>query len=169
MKTRPCGVIKNGNCEREFRERYGREKGVALCWQWLQDNKCVKIKKGWYKIVKMPKKILDFDWVIENVYHNVGGNGEIGWRRFLTDVVGQLYKDKRSFRYKHMELWMHDIASFQLGFGCSPDDYPINEGNIIKPNHPMSVGYAPAMNPHLYKGWKAEVGEKLWEDERELV
>lgn len=144
------GMFKGGVCESIFKQRQGREKGTRLAWNWLLDNKCVEVNRGWYKIIKLPKKLRSFCWPIDSICKVHGGDAEIGWRRFISDIAAQLL-NKKSFRLKWMEKWIVDLASFEIALGS--DNMPFNEGHALGANGPVRVGYAPPHQSELYNKW----------------
>ncbi len=108
------GIIKGGNCERWFKARSKREYGVRLAIDWLLNHNCITISKGWCKIVKLPLKLLALRWVIDNVCHLYGGDVEIGWRRFISEIARPLYKKGEKFRLTHLKKWGADKAALEF-------------------------------------------------------
>lgn len=151
IKITKLGIIKGGVCERAFKERRQREQGARLHWDWLLSHNCVKVKNGWYRIIKECNK--SWRWAAKNIGRLYGADTEIGWLRFKQDIVPQLFKNKRSFRLKWMEKWIYDIASFELGM-CSKDSEPLTEAHALGAGESRTIiGYAPPHQPELYKKW----------------
>lgn len=147
------GMIKGGVCEGIFKQRRHREKGVRRAWLWLTYHKCTVNNNGWLKIIKIPNKLTDLQWVIDNVCVPYGGDAEIGWRRFMQDVATPLLNGK-SFRLKWMKKWITDLASFEMGL--SSENMPFNEGHALGANGPVKAGYAPPHQPELFNRWIGE-------------
>lgn len=157
MKLNSLGMIKGGVCEKLFQRRTLREQGSRIAWEWLNKNKCIRVKNGWYKITKLPQKAFALRYVI-NQCHN--GDIEIGWRRFMTDVADQLYKQHRRFRLRWMQKWIEDIASFELGARSEKGEALTAAHSLGGGPSKVIFGYARAHQPQLYKKYKALKGQR---------
>ncbi len=107
------GIIKDGVCERTFRGRKDRVAGAGLCWKDLLEQNLVEENHGWLRIKKEPRG---------RKYGQYGGTYlEIGYLRFLQEVVVQLITGQKAFRLKWMEKWIKDISAFEFaGFSLTP-------------------------------------------------
>lgn len=154
MKINQLGMIEGGVCEKMFRARLSREEGAKFAWNWLLSNKCVKIESGWYIICRFPRKIISTDFVIS--LHLA--EKEVGWWRFMCDVVRQLYKDGRKFRLKWMKGWIEGIAAFELGIGTVdgsvPHPHDLEILDMLQGESKHKFGYAPPHQPKLFKKWR---------------
>ncbi len=110
------GIRKGGGCEKMFKCRRKRERGVELAIDWLLNNNCIDIKKGWCKITKMPEKVCSFRWPIDNICVPYGGDAEIGWRRFMQDLATPLFKSGEKFRLSTLKKWANDLAALEFAF-----------------------------------------------------
>ncbi len=141
------GIIKGGVCDKRHHSRAARERGARLFLNELIKRKCIESNNGWLKIVKLPiipkRKIS----AIGAAY---GGDSEVGYRRFRSDVVEQLYHKKHIFRMNWLEKWLEGICSFEF---AAKADNPLSilEGKC-------EFGYAPPHQDALYKKRK-ELGE----------
>lgn len=155
MKLNSLGMIKDGVCERIFRQRELREQGARLAWNWLEKHNCVKIRNGWYKIIKLPQKIFAFQYVI-NTCHD--GDIEIGWRRFTNDIAKQLYKNHRKFRLAWMQKWIAGIAALEFG-ARSKGGESLTAAHAFGAGPTKTIlGYAKPHRPQLYDQYKAPKG-----------
>lgn len=152
MEMNSLGMIKGGVCEEIFKRRGRRESGARLAWDWLVKYKCVGVKNGWYKIIRLPRSVSSLRFVI-NKCHN--GDKEIGWRRFISDVIKQLFDDHRKFRLAWMQRWIEDIASFEFGGGTVGGE-PLKPAHVFGCGESRAVyGYTRPHQPHLYKKYRA--------------
>ncbi len=102
------GMIKGGLCEQRFKARRKRERGVVLAINWLLYNNCIEIKGGWCRIISVPRKIYSFRWPIDNIMKLHGGDAELGWRRFISEIALPLYRKKTKFRLSKLGTWGAD-------------------------------------------------------------
>ena len=109
------GIIKGGGCEKIFKARRKRERGAELAINWLLNHGCIDINKGWCKIIKMPKCVRGFRWVID-VCKVHGGDAEIGWRRFMQDVAQPVFDSGKKFRVSKLHEWGATVASMEFSF-----------------------------------------------------
>ncbi len=104
-------MIKGGLCEERFKARGKRERGSKMAIDWLLYHNCIEIKRGWCRIIKVPRKIYSFRWPIDNICKLYGGDAEIGWRRFIRDIAIPLCKKKTKFRLSKLKTWGVDQAA----------------------------------------------------------
>ncbi len=151
------GIIKGGVCEGIFRNRKQREIGTISAVNWLLDNKCISIHKGWCQVVKFPQCLQNTNWVIKQCSGR-GANYELGWRRFVGDIALPLYKSGKKFRLSTLKGWGANLAAFEFGIGTTdgsmpnPHDLEIIEQLQGKSKH--IFGYAPPHQGHLFEEWK---------------
>ena len=143
LQITELGIIKGGNCEKIFKQRSDRERGTRIAIDWLLNNNCIEICKGWCKITKVPNKILSMWWVIDNICKVYGGDAEIGWHRFIQDIAVPLHKTGKKFRLIQLKRWGANEAAMEFAFSAS-----------VK-NHLMC--YAKPHHDGVYKKWA--VGE----------
>lgn len=111
IKLNKLGMIKGGDCEIRFRARRNQEKGVKLAVDWLVYNNCIEIKRGWCRIIKIPKKLYSYHWPIDNICKEYGSGAELGWRRFISHIARPLHKKKTKFRLFKLETWGEDAVA----------------------------------------------------------
>lgn len=112
LKITKLGIIKGGNCEKWFKARSNRERGVRMAIDWLLNHNCIEISKGWCKIVKVPVRLYS-RWVIK---HCSSCDVEIGWRRFISEIARPLCKKGESFRLTKLKRWGADKAALEFAF-----------------------------------------------------
>ena len=131
------GIIKNGNCEKRFKSRSKRERGVRMAIDWLLNHNCIDIRKGWCKIVKVPTKLYSLKWVIK---HCQGCDIEIGWCRFITEIAKPVFEKGTKFRLARLKKWGADKAALEFALTASVRQ------------HEMS--YSKPHQDEIYKKWK---------------
>jgi len=138
VKITQDGIIQGGNCDRAHRARAAREMGAKMYLNELLAKKRVLWNHGWCKIIKLAI-------TPERKIYEIGGDREIGYRRFRSDVIGVLVQTKQSFRMAWLEKWLEDICSFEFGV---ESETPLS---IITPGEKFRVGYAPPWRDDIYK------------------
>lgn len=107
------GIIKGGNCEKWFKRRSERERGVRMAIDYLLNHDCIEIIKGMCKIISIPKKFWSMKWVIK---HCSSCDVEIGWRRFISDIARPLLESQKKFKLSTLKRWGADKASLEFAF-----------------------------------------------------
>lgn len=151
LKINKLGMIEGGVCEWLFKTRRKRDKGTKLAVDWLLYNNCIEIKRGWCRITNIPKKLYSFRWPIDNICKIYGGDAEIGWRRFISDIAIPIYKKKTKFRLSKLETWGADAAAREYAVKVAVRRLTGSESSDAIPDG----------KPHqdaLYKDWLKEYG-----------
>ena len=148
------GMIKGGLCEGRFKARQKRERGTELAINWLLYHNCIEIKGGWCRVIKVPGKLHSFRWPIDNICKLYGGEAEIGWRRFISDIALPLYKKKTKFRLSKLQTWGADQAAKEFAI-----KFAIRRLEGAKSGE-ASFGLTTGKPPQnaLYKEWLQEEG-----------
>ena len=144
-------MIKGGDCEKRFKARHKREKGAELAINWLLYHNCIEIKGGWCKIIKIPRKIVSFRWPIDNICKVYGGDAELGWRRFISDIALPLYRKKTKFRLSKLQTWGADKAAQEVAVKIAIARLTAKPVGIIETGKPPQDA--------LYKEWIKEEGD----------
>ncbi len=152
IKLNKLGMIKGGDCEKRFKARKKRERGAALAIDWLLYHNCIEIKGGWCRIINIPKKIVSFRWPIDNVMKLHGGEAELGWRRFISDIALPLFRKKTKFRLSKLQTWGADQAAKEFAVALAIRRLT-GEGLSM-----LSTGKPP--QDALYKDWLKEEGKE---------
>ncbi len=145
-------MIKGGLCEERFRARRKRERGSELAVNWLLYNNCIEIKGGWCRIIKVPRKIYSFRWPIDNIMKLHGGDAEIGWHRFISEIALPLYRKKTKFRLSKLQTWGADQAAKEFAVKLAVKR--LTDGNVGL----LETGKPP--QDALYKDWLKEEGKE---------
>lgn len=139
LKITKLGIIKGGNCEKWFKSRSLRERGVRMAIDYLLNHNCIEIIKGMCKIVRIPKQFSIMNWVIK---HCSSCDIEIGWRRFVTEIARPLFETQEKFRLSTLKRWGADKASLEFALTST-----------FK-HHKMC--YSKPHRDEIYKKWKPQ-------------
>lgn len=113
LKITKLGIIKGGNCEKWFKARSNRERGVRMAIDYLLNHNCIEIIKSMCKIVKVPKQFSSMNWVIK---HCSSCDIEIGWRRFVSEIARPLLESGEKFKLSTLKRWGADKAALEFAF-----------------------------------------------------
>jgi hypothetical protein len=89
------GIIKGGACEKRFRQRSGRERGVRMALDHFLGRGYIVFVNGWGSVIRLPNYVHSNKWIIPNICRVWGGDTEIGWRRFVHEIAEPYYESKR--------------------------------------------------------------------------
>lgn len=146
MKIAKEGYIIGGNCDKAHRARSKREDGARYFLNWMVRKNCFSCIRGWYRVVKElypPRKQM----YLLGVLH--GGDFEIGIHRLQQEVINQLYKKQKSFRWEWIERWADGIAALEFGVEM---DTPLS---IISPGEKCKFGLCLPWRDDIYQARKA--------------
>lgn len=146
MKTNSDGMIIGGVCDTKHHDRVLREKGANMYLTKLIESGCLQSYNGWQSITKLPRESKKQIYGIGALY---GTNVEIGYRRFKTDVIENLFESKKHFRSKWLKRWLEDICSFE--FGAKMKNPLAILDALAGDKEACQFGYAPPHQDALYK------------------
>lgn len=146
MRITKYGTIKGGGCDRTHNQRFARERGSLYALNELNSQGCIKWKGNKGVIVKELSNKYNWKWLAKKYK----GDEQVGWFRFVQDVVPLLIKKKMSCTWTQFKKYTKDIASFEFGVSM---DGPLS---IITPGEKVEWGYAPPHRDDIYKRKKKD-------------